>query len=173
MVSTIVRLKGVSIGSNLFEFLTTISKFAADIVIWRSMKRFTIDKIVDCAFYHLPQPFDILCFNCYKKIETSSSHYLRIIGGLKEIFLKNLSKILFVSSTRATLFNNNNNFLIDGGLEKCVCNETRNSIFLWTWIWQALNDDFLLNDFVLWLYQLHLDCKKKDFINRYYFWSLF
>jgi hypothetical protein len=93
-VPTIVGPKVVFTRPGLLEFLTEISKFAARIFIWSSMKRSTVDKIVDYLFRGLPLPFDILRQDSCQKIETSRGKYTTVIGGSKEIFLKNLSEAL-------------------------------------------------------------------------------
>jgi hypothetical protein len=109
-VLTIVEPKAIFTRPGLLEFFTEISKFATRIFIWSSMKRSTIDKIVDYLFHGLPLLFDILGQDSYRKIETSRGRYLTIISGSKEIFLKNLSKALFVGST---LLDQENTILID------------------------------------------------------------
>jgi hypothetical protein len=120
MVPTIVGSMVVFTHPGLLEFLTEISKFATHIFIWSSMKRSTVDKIVDYLFRGLPLPFDILRQDSCGKIETSWGKYLTVIGGSKEIFLKNLSEALFVGST---LLDEENTILIDDSLKKCVCND--------------------------------------------------
>jgi hypothetical protein len=60
MVPTIVEPKAVYACPNLFEFFTTISKFAPCVFIWSSMKRFFVEQIVDYLFCGLPLSFDIL-----------------------------------------------------------------------------------------------------------------
>ena len=59
-VPTIVVSKGVYTCLGLLKFLTEISKFTAHIVIWNSMKRSNVQKIVEYFFCSLPLPFDIL-----------------------------------------------------------------------------------------------------------------
>jgi hypothetical protein len=59
-------------------------------------------------------------------IETSRGKYLKVIGGSKEIFLKNLSKTLFIGSTR---IDRENTIIIDDNPEKCVCNDNGNCLF--------------------------------------------
>jgi hypothetical protein len=49
-VPTIVRPKAAFKCLGLLEFFTTISKFAARIFIWSSMKTSTVEKIVDYLF---------------------------------------------------------------------------------------------------------------------------
>jgi hypothetical protein len=119
-VPTIVGPKVVFTRLGLLEFFTTISKFAACIYIWSSMKRSTIDKIVGYLFHSLPLPFDILGQDICRKIETSRGKYLTVINGSKEIFLKNLSEALFVGNT---LLDQENIILIDDSPKKCVCND--------------------------------------------------
>jgi hypothetical protein len=128
-VPMIVKPKAIFTHPALLEFLTEISKFAAHIFIWSSMKRSTVDKIVNYLFRSLPLPFDILGQDSYRKIETSRDKYLTMIGGSKEIFLKNLSEALFVGST---LLDQENTILIDDSPEKCVCNDRGNCLFLKT-----------------------------------------
>jgi hypothetical protein len=119
-VPTIVGPKVVFTRPGLLEFLIEINKFSARIFIWSSMKRSTIDKIVDYLFRGLPLPFDILRHDSCRKIETSRGKYLTVIGGSKEIFLKNLSEALFVGSA---FLNEENTILIDDSPEKYVCND--------------------------------------------------
>jgi hypothetical protein len=59
-VPTIVEPKAVFTWPGLLEFLTEISKFAACVFIWSSMKRTTVEEIVHYLFCGLPQPFEIL-----------------------------------------------------------------------------------------------------------------
>ena len=59
-VPTIVGPKAVYACPGLLKFLTEISKFAARIVIWNSMKKSTVQKILEYLFCGLPLPFDIL-----------------------------------------------------------------------------------------------------------------
>jgi hypothetical protein len=138
-VPMIVGSKAVFMRPGLLEFFTEISKFVARIFIWSSMKRFIVDKIVGYLFRGLPLPFDILGQDSCRKIETSRGKYLIVIGGSKEIFLKNLSKALFVGST---LFDQENTILIDDSPEKCVCNDRGNSLFFKTWSPLDSTDDF-------------------------------
>jgi hypothetical protein len=98
-VPTIVGPKVVFTRPGLLEFLTTISKFATRIFIWSSIKRTTVEEIVHYFFRGLPQPLEILGHDNCKKIEISRGKYLKVIGGSKEIFLKNLSEALFIGST--------------------------------------------------------------------------
>ena len=119
-VPTIVGPKVVLTRPGLLKFLTAISKFVTRIFIWSSLKKSTVQKIVEYCFCGLPLPFDILGQNSCQKIETSQGKYLTIIGGSKEIFLKNLSKALFVGST---LLDQENTIFIDDNPEKCTCND--------------------------------------------------
>jgi hypothetical protein len=123
MVPMIVGPKVVFTRPGLLEFLTEIRKFATRIFIWSSMKRSTVDKIVDYLFHGSPLPFDILGQDSCRKIETSRDKYLTVIGGSKEIFLKNLSEALFVGST---FLDEENTILIDDSPKKCVCNDQGN-----------------------------------------------
>jgi hypothetical protein len=165
MVPTIVGPKAVFMRPGLLEFLIEISKFAARIINWSSMKRSTVDKIVDYLFRGLPLPFDILGQDSCRKIETSRGKYLTVIGGSKEIFLKNLSEALFVGSS---LFDEENTILNDDSPEKCVCNDRGNCLFLKTWTPLDSTDDFLICTLAPWLLRLHGNCSRgqlTDFVN--------
>ena len=69
-VPTIVEPKAVFTCSSLYEVLSTISKFAAHVIIWSSMKRSTVENIVQYLFRSLPLPFDILGHDNFQRIET-------------------------------------------------------------------------------------------------------
>lgn len=165
-VATIVGPKAVYTRPGLLNFLTEISKFAARIVIWSSMKKSTVEKIVEYLFRDLPLPVDILGQDRCRKIETSRGKYLTVIGGSKEIFLKNLSEALFAGSP---LFNQDNTVLIDDSPEKCVCNDRGNCLFLKTWDVHDAADDFLMCSLAPWLLGLHDNCSRgqlRDYVNR-------
>jgi hypothetical protein len=49
-VPTIVGPKAVFTHPSLYEFLTTISEFAARVLIWSSMKRSTVEKLSNTSF---------------------------------------------------------------------------------------------------------------------------
>jgi hypothetical protein len=59
-VPTIVGPKAVFTRPGLYEFLFAISKFATKVIIWSSMKRYTIEEIVHYLFRGLLQPFEVL-----------------------------------------------------------------------------------------------------------------
>jgi hypothetical protein len=89
-----------------------------------------------------------------------------VIGGSKEIFLKNLSEALFIRSTQ---LNEGNTILIDDSPEKCVCNDRENCLFLETWNPLGVADDFLLRTLGPWLLRLHTSCTRgqlRNFVNR-------
>jgi hypothetical protein len=65
-----------------------------------------------------------------------------VIGGSKEIFLKVLLEKLFIGSTR---MDSQNTILIDDSPEKCVCNDSKNCLFLETWNPLDASDNFLLH----------------------------
>jgi hypothetical protein len=162
---TTIGPKAVFTRPSLLEFLTEISKFAACIFIWSSIKKSTVDKIVSYLFRGLPLPFYILGQDSCRKIETSRGKYLTIISGSKEIFLKNLSEALFVGST---LLDQENTILIDDSPEKCVCNYRRNYLFLKTWSPLDSTDDFFMSTLAPWLLQLHRNYSRgqlRDFVN--------
>ena len=156
-VPTIVGLKAVLMRPSLFKFLIEISKFAACIFIWSSMKRSTVQKIVEYLFRGLPLSFDILGQDNCQKIKMSQNKYPSIIGWSKEIFLKNLSEALFVGST---LLDQENTILIDDSPEKCICNDRRNYLFLKTWSPLDSTNDFFMYTLAPWLFRLHDNCSR-------------
>jgi hypothetical protein len=165
-VPTIVGPKAVFTRPSLHEFFTEISEFTARILIWSSMKKSTVEKIVQYFFHGLPLPFDILGQDSCRRIETSWGKYLTVIGGSKEIFLKVFSEKLFIGSTR---MDSQNTILIDDSPEKCVCNDSGNCLFLETWNSLDASDDFLLRTLCPWLLNLHKICGRgqlRDFVNR-------
>jgi hypothetical protein len=119
------------------------------------MKRSTVKEIVPYLFRGLPQPFEVLGQDSCKKIEIYRGKYLKVIGGSKEIFLKNLSEALFVGSTQ---LDEENTIIIDDSPEKCVCNDRGNCLFLETWSPLSVADDFLVRTLGPWLLRLHIDC---------------
>ena len=130
------------------------------------MKRSTVEEIVHYLFHDFRQPFEVLGYDSYKKIEIYQGKYLKVIDGSKEIFLKNLSKALFVGSIQ---LDKENTIIIDDSPKKCVCNDRGNCLFLETWTLLGVADDFLVCTLGQWLLQLHTDCtyeQLQDFINR-------
>jgi hypothetical protein len=125
-VPTIVGPKAVFTRPGLHEFLIAISKFTAKVIVWSSMKKSTIEEIVPYLFRGLPQPFKVLGQDSCRKIEIFQGKYLKVIGGSKKIFLKNLSEALFIGSTQ---LDEENTILIDDNPEKCVCNDRVNCLF--------------------------------------------
>jgi hypothetical protein len=167
-VPTIVGPNEVFTRPGLHEFLSEISKFAAKVIIWSSMKRSIVEEIVHYLFRGLPQPFEVLGQDNCRKIEIYRGKYLTVIGGSKEIFLKNLSEALFIGSTQ---FNEGNTIFFDDNPEKCVCNDRGNCLFVETWNPLGVADDFLLRTLGLWLLRLHTNCtcgQLRDFVNRNY-----
>jgi hypothetical protein len=165
-VSTIIEAKAVFTRPGLHEFFTTISEFAARVLIWSSMKRSTKEKIVQYLFCGLQPPFDILGQDSCWRIETSRGKYMTVIGGSKEIFLKVLLEKLFIGSKR---MDSQNTILIDENPEKCMCNDTGNYLFLETWNPLDASEDFLLHTLAPWLLNVHKNCgpgQLRDFVNR-------
>jgi hypothetical protein len=112
------------------------------------MKRTTVEEIVHYLFRGLPQPFEILRQDNCRKIEISWEKYLKVIDGSKEIFLKNLSEALFLRNTH---LDEENTILIDDSPKKCVCNDSRNYLFVETWTPLDVADDFLFRTLAPWL----------------------
>jgi hypothetical protein len=130
------------------------------------MKRSIVEEIVHYLFRGLPQPFEVLGQDNCRKIEIYRGKYLKVIGGSKEIFLKNLSEALFIGSTQ---LNEENTIIIDDSPEKSVCNDRGNCLFLETWSPLSIADDFLVRILGPWLLRLHTDCTRgqlRDFVNK-------
>jgi hypothetical protein len=66
------------------------------------MKRSSVKEIFHYLFRGLPQPFEVLGQDNCRKIEIYQGKYLKVIGGSKEIFLKNLSEALFIEVSNST-----------------------------------------------------------------------
>jgi hypothetical protein len=130
IVPTIVGPKGVYTRSGLAEFLVEIREVTAYIVVWNSMKRSTVEDVVKYLFNGLPQSFKFFGQESCGKIEISRDQYLKGLNGYKEIFLKTLLDQMISSGSKAALFDSNNTILIDDSLEKSVCNENGNTLFL-------------------------------------------
>ena len=126
------------------------------------MKKSIVEEIVYYLFSGLPLSFEILREDNRKKIEISQEKYLKVISGSKEIFLKNLSKALFIGSTHL----DRENMILINDSSKCVCNDSRNCLFLKTWTPLAVANDFLLHILAPWLLQLHTCRQLRDFVNR-------
>jgi hypothetical protein len=154
----------------LFEFFIAVNHFSTHVVIWGSMKRSTIEEIMDFFFHRLPWLFDVHGLYSCRKIKTSLGNYFIVIGGTKEILLQTLSNILFNGPTGTTMFNIDNTIRINGIPKKSICNEVGNLIFLRIWTWRALNDDCYLTGLNLQLLRLHSKCnlgQLRDFLNKY------
>jgi hypothetical protein len=59
-IPTIVGPKAVFTCPGLLEFFTAISEFVVRVFIWSSMKKSTVEQIVNYLFHSLPPPFEIL-----------------------------------------------------------------------------------------------------------------
>ena len=147
-VPTIVGSKAIFMRPGLHEFFTVISKFAARVIIWSSMKRSTTEKIVHYLFHGLPQPFEVLGHDSYRKIKIYQGKYLKVIGGSKEIFLKNMFEALFVGSIQ---LDEENTIIINDSPENCMYNDRKNCLFLETWTPLGVVDDFLVCILSQWL----------------------
>ena len=74
--------------SQVCEFLRSISDFAAQVLIWSSMKRTTIEQIARFLFYDLPAQFAILDENRFTNIEIGDDQFVFSFNENKLIFLK-------------------------------------------------------------------------------------
>jgi hypothetical protein len=83
IIPTIVGPKAIFTCLRLLKFFTAINKFTSSVFIWNSMKRTTVEEIVDYLFRGLPLPYEILGHDKRRKIETSWDKYLKVICGSK------------------------------------------------------------------------------------------
>ena len=163
---TIIKSKTVFTWPSLLEFLIAISKFAARVIIWSSMKKSTVEEIVHYLFRGLPPPFEVFGQDSCKKIKIYRGKYLKVIGGSKEIFLKNLSEAFFIRSTHV---DKENMIIFVESSKKCVCNDRGKYLFLETWTPLDVDDDFLVLILGQWLLRLYTNCTReqlRDFVNR-------
>ena len=62
-----------------------------------------------------------------------------------------------------------NTILVDDNPEKCMCNDSKNCLFLETWNPVDASDDFLLRSLAPWLLNVYKNYswgQLKDFVNR-------
>ena len=78
-----------------------------------------------------------------------------MIGGSKKIFLKVLSEKLFIGSKR---MDSQNTILINDSLEKFVCNDNGNYLYLETWNPLDASNDFILRSLASWLLNVYKNC---------------
>ncbi len=169
LIPTLVGPKGVYTRPGLHEFLSALSEFAANVVIWSSMRRSTVEHIVDFLFHDFPSPHDVLGQESCTKIEIAPGKFLTYVSGSKEIFLKILPDKVFTAPNRPVQFNRDNTLLIDDSPEKSVCNESGNAIFLNSWNRKMEDDRFLMDNLAPWLRLLNSECgpgQLVEYVNR-------
>ena len=157
-IPTLVGPKGVYCRPRVREFLHFISGFAARVVVWSSMKRSTVELIARFLFHDLPSPYAILDQNKCTNIEIGDGQFVFSFNENKLIFLKIMPHQLFRGSPTFLPFTNDNTILIDNSLEKSVCNESGNVIFLESWSWNEPKSNYLLDTLALWLSRLNTQC---------------
>ena len=157
-ISTLVGPKGVYCRPRVRKFLSFISGFAARVVVWSSMKRSTVELIVRFFFHDLPSPYAILGQNECTNIEIGDGQFVFGFNENKLIFLEIMLQQLFKGSASFSPFTNDNNILIDDFPEKNACNESENTIFLWSWSWYKLESNYLLDTLAPWLTRLNTQC---------------
>ena len=69
-----------------------------------------------------------------------------------------MPQLLFKGSTTFSPFTNDNTILIDDSLEKSVCNESGNAIFLKSWSRNEPESNYLLDTLAPWLSCLNTQC---------------
>ena len=78
--------------------------------------------------------------------------------------MKVLSEALFSNNGGGSTFDVTNTILIDDSLDKSVCNENGNAIFLETWSHTKRRDNVLMDDLLPWLQRLHSSCPEGGFL---------
>ena len=157
-IPTLVGPKGVYSRPHVCEFLCFISSFTARVVVWSSMKRSTVELIARFLFHDLPSPYAILGQNECTNIEIGDSQFVFSFNENKSIFLKIMPQQLFRDSATFSPFTNDNTILIDDSLEKSVCNESENAIFLESWSQNEPESNYLLDTLAPWLSRLNTQC---------------
>ena len=157
-IPTLVGPKGMYYHPRVSEFLRFISGFATRVVVWSSMKRSTIEPIAYFLFHDLPSPYAILGQNECTNIEIGDGQFVFSFNENKLIFLKIMPQQLFRGSATFSAFTNDNTIFIDGSLEKSVCNESGNAIFLESWSRNGPESNYLLDTLVPWLSCLNTQC---------------
>ena len=130
----------------------------ARVTVWSSMKRTTIELITHFLFHNLPSPFAILGQNKCTNIEIGDGQFFFSFNENKLIFLKIMLQKLFRASATFLPFTDDNTILIDDSLEKSVCNESGNEIFLDSWSRIEPDNNYFSNTLALWLNCMNMHC---------------
>lgn len=157
-VPTRIGPKCVYTRPRLQEFLAELFDIADHVLIWSSMRKNTVEQIVEFLFTGFRTPFDVLGQDSCTKVQTSPRTFLTGLNSSKEIFLKVLRERLFSNPCGSTTFTSDNTLLIDDSPEKSVCNESGNVLFLNTWTRMHTRDNFLMESLAPWLRNLHSNC---------------
>ena len=153
-IPTLVGPKDVYCCLRAHDFLRFISRFAACILIWSSMKRSTVEQVSHYFFHDLPPRFAILGQDeC--NIDIEDGQFFFSFNKRKLIFLKILPQQLFSSAAPTCTFHNDNTILINDSPKKSVCNEAGNAIFLESWSCHHVDNNFLLGTLGPWLSRLN------------------
>ena len=156
---TIAGTKAIYVRPGLQEFLAEISHFANRVVVWSSMLKKNAEPVTKFLFHCSKPPIHILGQEECQKIETSQGKFLHHPKDMyKLIYLKILAHHLFPNPTDGTSFSRDNTLLIDDSLEKSVCNERGNAIFLKPWEHKLRGENFLMESLAPWLRQLQEGC---------------
>ena len=107
-------------------------------------------------------PYDVLGQEQCTKIEIDRGKFFHL--GPKVHCMKVLSEALFSNNSGGSPFDVTNTIFIDDSLDKSVCNENRNAIFLETWSHTKRKDNVLMGDLLPWLQRLHSLCLEGGFL---------
>ena len=153
---TIIGPKAVFARQNVGEFLQQVSEIAHRIIVWTTMFKRNAEPIAGHLFGGCRAPYDVLGQEQCTRIEIARGKFFH--WGPKVHLMKVLSEALFSNNGGGSPIDATNTLLIDDSLEKSVCNENGNAIFLETWSHTKQRDNVLMDDLLPWLQRLHSSC---------------
>ena len=155
---TIVGPKAVYVRPNCTQFLRAVSEFA-DITVWSSMRKRTVEELCTYLFSNVRPPVNILGQESCDRIllcdDTGCIRAKKLPGTSKDIFLKPLSKRLFAHFSGR--YRSENTIIIDDSPVKHVVNSKANVVIPqpWTHSRGGHEDSYLSCELLPWLQNLH------------------
>ena len=150
--------KAVYVRSSCSTFLSVLSGFA-DITVWSSMRKLTVQKVCEYLFRGLPMPLHILGQDSYDRINIMGQNNrvttMKVKGTHKDIFLKTLSKGLLCRFNGK--FTKENTVIIDDSPLKHILNTPENVLLPASWLHDGAgpSDTFLMDTLLLCLENMH------------------
>ena len=155
---SIVGPKAVFVRPDCSQFLSAVSEFA-DITVWSSMRRRTVEDLCAFLFSDVRPPVNILaqesCDRILLRNERGSIRAMKVGGTSKDIFLKSLSKRLFPHFSGR--YSPQNTIIIDDSPVKHILNSKANVVIPepWTYTRGGHQDSYLMRELFPWLQELH------------------